>query len=138
MFQRMFQSRYGNDRLNRFLMVTALVLAFLSIFVPRSILWLGNTLSLTGTVLIALCLLRIFSRNFAARTKELYAFNKVTSGISGFYWNLHNKGAAAANERKYYRHFRCPQCMQKLRVPRGKGKIRITCSKCGNKFMRKT
>ena len=36
------------------------------------------------------------------------------------------------------RHFRCPKCHQKVRVPRGKGKIQITCPKCGEKFIKKT
>jgi len=138
MFQRMFQGRYGNDKLNHFLMIVALILAFASVFVSRDLIWLGNTLSLLGTLLIAICLLRMFSRNFSARMKELSAFNRVAIPVSGFFWSFRRKQAKAFEERRLYKHFRCPQCMQKLRVPRGKGNIRITCAKCGNKFMRKT
>ena len=41
-------------------------------------------------------------------------------------------------QRKEYRIFKCPKCGQKLRVPRGKGKIAIRCRKCGEEFIRKT
>jgi len=37
-------------------------------------------------------------------------------------------------EMKQYKYLICPQCTQRLRVPRGKGKIRVTCTNCGNVF----
>ena len=41
-------------------------------------------------------------------------------------------------QRRDYKFFRCPQCRTLLRVPRGKGKIKIVCRKCGNSFIRNT
>ena len=37
-----------------------------------------------------------------------------------------------------HRYFDCPKCRQPVRVPRGKGKIMITCPKCKERFQRKT
>ena len=41
-------------------------------------------------------------------------------------------------ERNTYKYFRCPQCKQKLRAPRGRGKIQVTCQKCHHVFQTKT
>jgi len=37
-----------------------------------------------------------------------------------------------------HRYYSCPRCRQPVRVPRGKGKISITCPKCSEKFIKKT
>ena len=57
-----------------------------------------------------------------------------------FWWKLKNKRAnrPSREERKKYKVFICPTCKQKLRVPRGKGKISISCPKCGTSFIKKT
>ena len=36
------------------------------------------------------------------------------------------------------RYYKCPKCKQLVRVPRGKGKISITCPRCKEKFVKKT
>lgn len=41
-------------------------------------------------------------------------------------------------ERRKYIITSCPKCAQKLRVPKGKGKIIVTCSKCCSEFRLKT
>ena len=40
--------------------------------------------------------------------------------------------------RKTHKIYRCKGCGRKIRVPKGKGKIEITCPLCGNKFIRRT
>ena len=57
-----------------------------------------------------------------------------------FWWKLKNKRAnrTSREERRTYKVFICPTCKQKLRVPRGKGKISISCPKCGTSFIKKT
>ena len=57
-----------------------------------------------------------------------------------FWWKLKNKRATrpSREERRKYKVFICPTCKQKLRVPRGKGKISISCPKCGTSFIKKT
>lgn len=33
-----------------------------------------------------------------------------------------------------YCYYYCPSCKQQVRVPAGKGKVRVTCPRCGEKF----
>ena len=76
----------------------------------------------------------MFSKNFEKRRKEneryLQLKYKLTSGFRN--WNDRRK------QSRDYVFFRCPSCHAMLRVPRGKGKIRVTCRKCGNAFEKKT
>ena len=60
--------------------------------------------------------------------------------VKRFFSGLNGKGRNVINleERRKYKHLTCPQCMQKLRVPRGKGTILVTCTKCRYKFRAKT
>ena len=74
-------------------------------------------------VFLTLALLRMFSRNIPARRRE-----------NAWLLGLFRRPADA----KTHRRFRCPKCHQKVRVPRGKGKIQITCPQCGEKFIKKT
>ena len=39
---------------------------------------------------------------------------------------------------KEHRYYTCPRCRQTVRVPKGKGKISITCPKCSERFIKKT
>lgn len=41
-------------------------------------------------------------------------------------------------EKKIYRYFSCPQCGQSVRIPRGHGKVEITCPKCSAVFQKRT
>jgi Zn finger protein HypA/HybF involved in hydrogenase expression len=84
--------------------------------------------------LLLFALFRIFSRNTAARRNELNAWNV-------FRQKLKYRAAAKQSEyrqRSEYKYFRCPNCKQKLRVPRGKGKLQVTCSRCQTKFIKKS
>ena len=40
------------------------------------------------------------------------------------------------DNRRLYHYYRCPQCRQKLRVPRGRGRIQISCPRCGTQFIK--
>ena len=77
---------------------------------------------------------RVFSRNVAKRqsenTRYLYRRQKAARRISGLKQRW--------KDRKTYKYFKCSKCGQKMRAPRGKGKIRVTCSKCKNVFITKT
>ena len=43
-----------------------------------------------------------------------------------------------SHDRKLYHYYRCPKCRQKLRVPRGRGRIQISCPRCGTQFIKKS
>ena len=77
---------------------------------------------------------RMFSRNLAKRHAENQKFlNFRYERTVG--WNRFKKRTA---QRKDYRFFKCPSCKQRVRVPRGHGKIEITCPKCRTCFVKKS
>lgn len=100
---------------------------------------ISNLYTLTaGGLCIALALIRGLSTNIPARERES---EKLLSAFrSAFAWcrNLFRKVCAFFRERAKYRFFKCPHCGLSLRVPRGKGLVRIHCRQCGNTFERKT
>lgn len=125
----MFRGRYGVDRLNLILLIAAAALSVASMLL-RSVQVAPSALSVLSLALLAIVLFRMFSRNFAARQTELEK-----------YMNFENRLRACGRrllDRKNYKYLSCPQCMQKLRVPRGKGRLRVTCTRCGNKFETKS
>ena len=79
------------------------------------------------------CIFRVFSRNHERRAHENECFLKLARPLCE---NIIEKREEQA-EAKLFRFFKCPVCKQKLRVPKGKGKVEITCPKCGNKFIKK-
>lgn len=85
-------------------------------------------------VLLVIFFLRFFSRNTARRYEENRRFMSLWGPLArrGSSW------ADALREAKTHRRFRCPSCGQKVRVPRGKGKICITCPRCREEFVRRT
>lgn len=125
--QRFMWGRYGSDRLNQVLMVCALVLMVLS--VPGSDLLYLPALALLGYVYF-----RMFSRKIGKRSAENQWY--LAREMKVRRWFQGRKRAFA--ERKEYKIFKCPSCGQKLRVPRGKGRIAIRCRKCNTEFIRKS
>lgn len=113
--------RYGSDELNRFLSVAALALAFASLFLP--------VLYLPALVLMGWSVFRTLSRNLAARQKERTVFLRLIEAPRRFFRQKTDK---------FYRYYRCPGCKTTLRVPRGKGKLKITCPKCKTQITKKT
>ena len=73
---------------------------------------------------------RIQSKNLGARAAENEKFLNAIGPVRPW---LQNPKAAAA-ELKQFKHVKCPKCGQKVRLPRGKGKLRVTCPKCREKF----
>ncbi len=120
--------RYGPDQLNIALLIFALLLGFLG-----SILSLG-VITIIGDIVLIYTLFRMFSKNIPARRRENDKFIKLWWPVKT---KLKNK-AVQFKSRKNYRFFKCPECKKTLRVPRGKGKIQITCPKCGERFIKKT
>ena len=123
--------RNGVDRLVMAQLIAACALNLIAqIIVRRSGERLAVLLSGAAAVLLVWGLYRAFSRNLAARQREnaafLRLFSRVKSGASDVKYR--------AEHSREYKFFTCPGCRNKLRVPRGKGKIQITCPKCGQRF----
>lgn len=131
--QRFMSGRYGADELGKALSVAALVCVLLSMLVSK-IPFLYLLLYWGGFGLLIYSCYRMFSKNVAKRYAEnqkyrTFRYRMVTK------WDAAKKRFA---QRKTYRFFRCPQCKQMVRVPRGRGKICITCPKCRHEFIRKS
>ncbi len=125
--QRFMMGRYGGDAFNIFLLAVGLVFSFVGglFFRPMYI---------AADVLYIYAIFRVFSRNIPARQRENQAFYRVWGPVKGWFAFQKNRFA----QRKVYKYFRCPSCKQRLRAPKGRGKIEVTCQKCHNVFQTKT
>ncbi len=123
--------RNGNDALNRFLIGVDLVLLVLSLFVGGRI---GTLLYPFFLILLVITYFRMFSRNLYKRQAENAKYWQLRNRFLGNFRLMKERWA----QRKDYRFFNCPSCHAVMRVPRGRGKIKIVCRKCGNSFVRKT
>ena len=123
--------RNGNDDLNRFLLAVDLILILLSVLFSRGI---GRIFSPLALVLLGLTYYRMFSRDLMRRSDENFRFIQLKERLlSGF-----RVKKEQWCQRKDYKFFVCPACKATLRVPKGRGKIKIVCRKCGNSFSGKS
>lgn len=120
--------RYGPDQLSFAMLIVALVLNL-----AASILRMALISSLSA-VLIVLCFYRMFSRNYEKRRAENQKFMGMWYRIKNFFRRQKDK----MRQGKNFRFFKCPSCKNNLRVPKGKGKIYVTCPRCGERFIKKT
>jgi len=127
-FSQMMQGKYGNDELNRTLMITSMGCLAVSLITK----W--DTFYMIGIILLICSYFRMFSRNIPKRTKENMFYKKKTNQILSIF----TKKKKRLLEKKDYRFYRCPSCHQEVRVPRGKGKISITCPKCRTQFIKRS
>lgn len=123
--RRFMWGRYGTDQLNLFLLIVAVVLCLISFIFTR----LGAVMMIVGAVVNLLAygvliwyLFRSLSRNITARQRENRRFLTLRSRLTD----------------RQNRYYRCPNCGQTVRVPRGRGKICIKCPMCSEKFVRKS
>ena len=112
--------RYGTDKLNTAILITGVIASILKVFTTNDSLDLALTVISYGFMIWAI--FRSFSRNTYKRYRENRRFLMLLDRFKD----------------KEHRHFDCPKCRQPVRVPRGKGKIAITCPKCRERFIRKT
>lgn len=126
--QRFMMGRYGFDELSKIYLGLTIVLMIISMFVNNSLLYI---LSL---VLLVYCYFRAFSRNITKRQQENQKFLNFRYECR-VKWD---KFKRRKEQKKIYRFFKCPQCKQTVRVPKGKGKICITCPKCRTEFIKKS
>ena len=119
--------RYGFDRFCGFLSFCSLLLVVLGALFSPLLYWLG-----LGA--LGYCYFRMLSRNTQKRYRENLKYLALESKVTGWFATHRTR----FRQRKQYHYYRCPHCRQQLRVPRGRGKISITCPKCGTQFIKKS
>ena len=129
-FYRFMQGRYGVDQFAKFTMGVALVSIVLAIFVNTGS-SAGSLLDMLGLVAIVYTYFRIFSRNISKRAQENQKYLSATAKLR----QRLNKEKNMMKQRKDYHIYTCGQ---KVRIPRGKGKIEISCPKCHSKFVKRS
>lgn len=132
MLERMFMGRNGIDQLNTAVLGVGLVCWVASMLLPVRGL---RTLLYYAFVLAAgVCIYRALSRNLPKRQEENQRFLQKT----GRFRSTRESWKTKAEQKRQFKIFKCPACGVKLRVPRGKGKIRVTCRQCGATFEEKS
>lgn len=123
--------RRGMDEFSIFLLIATVVLILIgSLFggILRSL------FSLVEMVGLVYCYVRVFSRNIYKRQQENAWYLRKKKAVIRWFRSVKDRW----QQRKEYKFFRCPSCRTLLRVPKNKGKLLLTCRKCGNRFERKT
>lgn len=123
-FMRFMMGRYGTDDFSKFLLGSSVALMVLNLFLRIVLL---NTLVM---VLLVYVYFRMFSKNIQKRYEE----NRKYLHLKGKILGRLEKEKRMASDRKVNHIYKCPACKQKIRIPKGKGKICITCPKCGTEF----
>lgn len=118
--QRFMQGRYGTDKLNTLILIIGLLLCIGSMFLPAG--WPVLVMTLLAYACSFIVIFRAMSRNTYQRYRENRRYLSLLNRLKD----------------REHRYFSCPKCRQSVRVPKGKGKISITCPKCRDKFIRKT
>ena len=132
-FNRFMQGRYGVDAFALFTMGVALVAIILSIFF-RSGSRMGALLDTVGLLVLLYTYYRMLSRDIQKRYQENEKYLAATAKIRQRF----NREKTMMNQRKTHHIYSCPGCGQKIRIPRGKGKIEIECPKCHTKFVKRS
>lgn len=132
-FIKFMQGRNGVDQLSRFTMGVALVSIILAIF-PRNGSALGALLDTIGLLAIVYTYYRILSKDIQRRYQENQKYLEKTNKIRMRF----RKEKNMMEQRKTHHIYTCPGCGQKIRIPKGKGKIEIDCPKCHTKFVKKS
>lgn|SRR5471030_71288 len=128
--KKVMYGRYGIDKLSRALIVLSFILLMIERFLPKSL----SGLIVISYVPIAIYIFRVFSKDIYKRQQENNKYLKIENSVVIWFKQKLNR----AKDSKTHKYFTCPDCKQKLRVPRGRGKISITCSKCKKVFKGKS
>lgn len=128
---RFMTGRNGNDQLNIFLLAVDIVLLVIAAIFNNSF---GKYVNFLVLALLLYAYFRMFSRNLYRRREENGKYIRLKYRVSAAYRVHHERWV----QRKDYKFFTCPACRTTLRVPRGHGKIKVVCRKCGCSFTGKS
>lgn len=125
---RFMYGRYGIDSLGKFLLIAGLIALFLSGRSERP-LWI-----FLSWALLLYEYFRMFSRNIYKRSAENQWYLGKTASLRTFFFRQRD----LMRQRKTHHIYKCPTCRQKIRIPRGKGRVEIRCPKCGATFIKRS
>ncbi len=124
---RFMYGRYGADELSRACLIAVAVLLAASVLLKMPVLNLG------GMIILLWTQFRMYSKNITKRRAERQAYLNLKYSIQRPF-----RVMKLNRTEKEYRHFACPQCGRIVRVPRGHGRITVTCRQCGRSFDRRS
>ena len=125
--RKLMYGRYGSDHLSFFLLIL-----YLALMLAAHLPFLG-WLSWLALAVLVWDLFRMFSRRIDRRRAENARFLALVGPVVRWF-----RMRRTIHRDKEHRYFKCPNCGQCLRVPRGKGKINVTCRNCGASFEEKS
>ena len=128
---RFMAGRNGNDQLNIFLLAVDIVLLVIAAIFNNGF---GKYLNFLVLTLLIYAYFRMFSRNLCRRREENGKYIRLKYRVSAAYRVRRERWV----QRKDYKFFTCPACRTTLRVPRGHGRIKVVCRKCGCSFTGKS
>jgi uncharacterized protein YbaR (Trm112 family) len=126
--KRFMTGRYGGDQLSIVLLITSVLFTLISSLTKLPL------LALVGYIPLGLCIFRMLSKNVTKRSMENYKFSILVSPVYSWF----KKTQQHVLDAKTHKYFKCPNCKAQLRIPKGKGKIVITCPKCKTEFEAKS
>lgn len=126
-FARFMMGRYGVDQFSKFLTIFTIVLMVLGLFIHPILYYLG----IVGMIYMYF---RIFSRNRVKRSAENQWYLRKSYAVRNWF----DKKKRRWKLKKTHKIFKCPTCSQKIKVPKGRGRIEIRCTKCGTKFIKRS
>lgn len=129
-FARFMAGRHGTDRLNQFMLIVLLVCAVINMFIRNG--YVSMLLTSWEILLIVFIYIRMFSRNLTKRYAENQKYLAVENKVRHFF----GQKKYIQQQRKDYHIYSCPNCKQKIRIPKGKGKVSVRCPKCGTEFVK--
>ena len=138
-FALFMQGRYGTDQLSRFLSVLVIVL-LIAEWVLKHFLAVPGVLHLPAIIgyIYVILLFIIYFRTFSRNIPRRYAENQKYLALRDKFLSFFGGKRPSAAQRIEYHIYKCPQCRQKIRIPRGKGRIMVRCPKCGTEFKKQS
>lgn len=125
-FFNFMKDRYGGDVLNNIIIYLSLGFSIVNLFKKSDI------LAITSLILFSVAMFRMFSKNKRKRAMEQVKFFNLISPIYSRLLKFSSK------DRKNYKYFKCKNCGQELRIPKGKGKIKVICPHCKHEEIKKS
>ena len=123
-FKKFMNGRYGFDQLSQGMLFLSIALMLVGIFIDYRVI---NYIAYLTLIFVYI---RAFSKDVYKRYEENQKFLKLINPIRSKIISFKNR----IKQSRTHKFYKCPSCKKQLRVPRGKGKINITCPECKTKF----